>query len=46
MKRVAITGIGCVTPCGNTPSEVWRNISNGINGFKLIGEETFKTIKL
>lgn len=45
MKRVAITGIGCITPCGNTPAEVFDNICSSTSGLKLIGPERFKTIK-
>lgn len=45
MKRVAITGIGCITPCGNTPKEVFSNVFNGVSGLKIIGQERFKTIK-
>lgn len=32
MKRVVVTGIGMVTPCGNTLQENWENIINGRSG--------------
>ena len=32
MKRVAITGLGLLTPLGNTVSEFWQNIVNGKSG--------------
>ncbi|WP_314208707.1 beta-ketoacyl-ACP synthase II [Vagococcus salmoninarum] len=32
MKRVAITGLGAVTPVGNTAEEFWTNIRNGNSG--------------
>jgi 3-oxoacyl-[acyl-carrier-protein] synthase II len=32
MKRVAITGLGLLTPLGNTVSEFWKNIVEGKSG--------------
>ncbi|RYF90126.1 MAG: beta-ketoacyl-[acyl-carrier-protein] synthase II, partial [Chitinophagaceae bacterium] len=32
MKRVAITGLGCITPLGNTVSEFWERILAGESG--------------
>ena len=32
MKRVAITGLGLLTPLGNTVNEFWQNIVNGKSG--------------
>ena len=32
LKRVVITGIGAVTPLGNTASDTWRALINGVNG--------------
>jgi 3-oxoacyl-[acyl-carrier-protein] synthase II len=32
MKRVAITGLGVLTPLGNTVSEFWKNIVEGKSG--------------
>ena len=32
MKRVVITGLGAVTPVGNTAEEFWTNIRNGNSG--------------
>lgn len=34
-KRVVITGLGCVTPCGNSPEELWANLLAGKHGFEL-----------
>ena len=31
-RRVAITGIGAVTPCGNTASETWNSLVEGRSG--------------
>ncbi len=32
MKRVAITGLGAITPLGNTVNEFWQNIVAGKSG--------------
>jgi len=31
-KRVVITGMGIISPTGNTIDEAWNNVSNGISG--------------
>jgi len=36
MKRVVITGMGAVTPCGNTVSAFWDNIRAGQSGIDFI----------
>ena len=32
LKRVVVTGLGAVTPVGNTPDEMWNNLLNGVSG--------------
>ena len=32
LKRVVVTGLGAVTPVGNTPDEMWKNLLNGVSG--------------
>lgn len=32
LKRVVVTGIGAVTPVGNTAEETWKNLCNGVSG--------------
>ena len=32
LKRVVVTGLGAVTPLGNTPEETWNNIIAGVSG--------------
>lgn len=32
LKRVVITGLGALTPIGNTLSEYWNGLSNGVSG--------------
>lgn len=32
LKRVVVTGLGALTPCGNTVSELWENLKNGVSG--------------
>ena len=34
-RRVVITGLGCVTPCGNSPEELWNSLLEGKHGFEL-----------
>ena len=32
LKRVVVTGIGALTPIGNTRDEYWENLSRGVSG--------------
>ena len=32
LKRVVVTGIGAVTPLGNTAEETWKNVVAGVSG--------------
>lgn len=36
MRRVVITGMGMVSPCGNSLNESWQNLINGKSGISLI----------
>ncbi|MCC6600484.1 MAG: beta-ketoacyl-ACP synthase II [Crocinitomicaceae bacterium] len=36
LKRVVITGMGALTPIGNTVSEYWQGLVNGVSGANLI----------
>ena len=31
-RRVVVTGLGAITPIGNTVSQVWDNMVSGVNG--------------
>jgi 3-oxoacyl-[acyl-carrier-protein] synthase II len=45
-KRVVVTGLGALTPIGNTVSEYWNGLINGVSGAALIKSfdtEKFKT---
>lgn len=45
-KRVVITGLGAITPIGNTVKEMWKGIEEkkcGIDEITLINTSTFKT---
>jgi 3-oxoacyl-[acyl-carrier-protein] synthase II len=42
MKRVVVTGFGTINPTGNTASESWENLKNGVNGIADIDEEIFE----
>ena len=32
MRRVVVTGVGCVTPLGNDVETTWNNMVNGVCG--------------
>ena len=32
LKRVVVTGLGAVTPVGNSPEETWKNLLAGKSG--------------
>ncbi len=36
MRRVVVTGIGMVSPCGNNLEENWQNLTNGKSGISYI----------
>ncbi|HXG36697.1 MAG TPA: beta-ketoacyl synthase N-terminal-like domain-containing protein, partial [Dehalococcoidia bacterium] len=36
MTRAVITGLGAITPIGNTVSEYWQNLVQGVSGTGLI----------
>src|SRR5258705_5871457 len=46
LKRVVVTGLGAITPIGNTIDEYWNGLINGISGadmITLINASKFKT---
>ncbi|GAA0886520.1 beta-ketoacyl-ACP synthase II [Sphingobacterium siyangense subsp. cladoniae] len=46
MKRVVITGLGAITPLGNTVNDFWNGLITGVSGAKLISKfdaTNFKT---
>lgn len=46
LKRVVVTGLGAVTPLGNTPEETWENMVKGVSGaapISLFDATNFKT---
>ena len=46
LKRVVVTGLGAVTPVGNTPEETWKNLIAGVSGaapITLFDASKFKT---
>lgn len=36
LKRVVVTGLGAVTPLGNSAEETWQNLVNGVSGAGII----------
>jgi 3-oxoacyl-[acyl-carrier-protein] synthase II len=46
LKRVVVTGIGAITPLGNTATEYWHGLTNGVSGadfITLFDASKFKT---
>lgn len=43
LRRVVVTGLGAITPLGNTVSEFWNALLNGVSGAEMI--TTFDTSK-
>src|ERR1700754_1598990 len=46
LKRVVVTGIGALTPLGNTPKDYWNGLLNGVSGADFIKQfdaSKFKT---
>lgn len=46
LKRVVITGLGALTPVGNTVSETWKGLTGGVSGadyIQLFDAAKFKT---
>lgn len=46
LKRVVVTGLGALTPIGNTISAYWNGLTNGVSGadfITLFNAEKFKT---
>jgi len=36
LKRVVVTGIGALTPIGNSLNDYWRNLLGGVSGADMI----------
>jgi 3-oxoacyl-[acyl-carrier-protein] synthase II len=46
LKRVVVTGLGAITPLGNTVKDYWEGLINGVSGAELItrfNTDKFKT---
>jgi 3-oxoacyl-[acyl-carrier-protein] synthase II len=46
LKRIVITGMGALTPLGNSITEYWNNLRNGVSGADFITQfdaSKFKT---
>jgi 3-oxoacyl-[acyl-carrier-protein] synthase II len=43
-RRVVVTGLGLISPVGNSVAEAWRNVCEGVSGIGLI--DTFDTSEL
>ena len=40
MRRVVITGMGVVSPVGNTVEEFWNSLKEGKHGFSFVDDIT------
>lgn len=38
LKRVVVTGLGILSPVGNSPDEAWQNAANGVSGAQHLPE--------
>ena len=38
LKRVAVTGLGAITPLGNNVKDYWDNLIHGVSGIELISQ--------
>lgn len=45
-KRIVITGMGCISPVGNTPESAWDAIKNGRSGIKNISQFDTSRVKV
>ena len=36
LKRVVVTGMGAITPLGNTVNDYWKGLVNGVSGADMI----------
>jgi 3-oxoacyl-[acyl-carrier-protein] synthase II/nodulation protein E len=45
MQRVVITGLGCVTPIGKNPQELWQSLEDGRSGIAPLFGELDPTLK-
>ena len=47
LKRVVVTGLGALTPVGNTVNEYWNGLINGVSGAAPIKQfKKFRTFAL
>jgi len=45
MHRVVITGLGCLTPIGNTPADLWQSLLEGRTGISPLTSPLDPTLK-
>jgi 3-oxoacyl-[acyl-carrier-protein] synthase II len=45
-RRCVVTGMGAVTPIGNSTEEFWENLKNGVNGIDFITKFDTKDFKV
>jgi nodulation protein E len=45
MQRVVITGLGCLTPIGNTPGALWQSLLEGRSGISPLTSPPDSTLK-
>ncbi|MDG2348401.1 MAG: beta-ketoacyl-ACP synthase II [Gammaproteobacteria bacterium] len=44
-KKVVITGIGCLSPIGNSVNEVWQSLIEGVSGISSVEDDVLKTLR-
>ena len=44
-NKVVITGIGCLSPIGNSVNEVWQSLIDGTSGISSVEDDVLKTLR-
>ena len=44
-NKVVITGMGCLSPIGNSVEAVWQSLENGVSGISTVEDDILKTLR-
>ena len=45
LKRVVVTGLGAITPLGNSVEETWQNLVDGVSGATYSSKALIENVK-